>query len=376
MSRRNPVFVGALTLCGALALGEGYLIFERWSASRAAAKKLEQRTNDLYEMGNLIPPPTLTVAEAIEADLARAERALESMQTELKGRGPTAERLKTAKVPAARTDAYFDLATYVERMRELARKNGVAIRSEAARFGFSAYANEAPETERIEPVFRQRQVAQYLMEALLEAKPSALLGVKREPTLTAPEREAMAAAQAQAAELAAAGQPADAGTLPEVPLPDGPDYFTIDARASAQVPGFVDTEAFRFVFTGQTAALRSFLNRLAAFELPVLVREVEVEVAALEETVEAAAEESATGPAAEGNAASVVLTADADPAPADAAAAAKPVAPKAPVRPARSAAAIPIVAKPISKFTVTVEYLTLVPPAPPPDEAPAETPNS
>ncbi len=374
MSRKSPLFIGALTLCGAVALGECYLIYERWSASRAAAKRLIQRTNDLGEMANALPPPKLKIAEAIEEDLARAERALAAMQAELKGRGPLAEKHRAAKVPAARTDSYFDLATYVERMRELARRNGVAIRSEAARFGFGAYANEAPETERIEPVFRQRQVAQYLVESLLEAKPASLIAVKREPTLTTAEREAQAAAVAQAAEQAAAnGQPADPAVVPETPLPEGPDYFVINPRASAQVPGFVDTEAFRFVFTGQTAALRAFLNRLATFELPVLVREVEVEPASAEEASEPTAEEgaAAANDAAAAPAASVVLAADAE---------AKVTAPAA--KPAAKAPAsarttlTPIVAKPVSKFTVTVEYVTLVSPPPPPADAATPAPNS
>jgi hypothetical protein len=363
-----------LTLCGAVALGECYLIYERWSASRAAAKRLIQRTNDLGEMANALPPPKLKVAEAIEADLARAERALAAMQAELKGKGPLADKLRAAKVPAARTDSYFDLATYVERMRELARKNGVAIRSEAARFGFGSYANEAPETERIEPVFRQRQVAQYLVESLLEAKPASLVAIKREPTLTAAEREAQAAARAQAIEQAAAnGQPPDLSAVPETPLPEGPDYFVINPRASARMPGYVDTEAFRFVFTGQTAALRAFLNRLASFELPVLVREVEVEPASAEEAAEPTAEETAAAgaEAATAPAASVVLTAEAD------AAAATPAAKPASKTPARARTTLtPIVAKPVAKFTVTVEYVTLVAPTPPPAETATPAPNS
>lgn len=372
MSRRkSPLFIAALTVCGTLALGEGYLIFERWSASRAAAKKLEERQTQLAEMANTMPPPTREVATAIEEDLARAQRSLTAMQAELKGRGATAEKLRTAKVPTARTDAYFDLATYVERMRELARKNGTAVRPEAARFGFAAYANEGPEVERIEPVFRQRQIAQYLVESLLEAKPAALLAVKREPTMTKAEREARDEEIAAAAANAAAGQAADPGAMPETTLPEGPDYFVIAPQATARVQGFVDTTAFRFVFTGQTAALRTFLNKLAKFELPVLVREVEVEPATGEELVDPAAEEAANAAAAaEAATPSVVLTVE----PTDAATAPAPkAAPRAP-RP-RTPTSTPIVSKPVSKFTVTVEYVSLVPPAEPSAEAPA-TPNS
>ena len=141
------------------------------------------------------------------------------------------------------------------------------------------------------------------------------------------------------------------------------------------MPGFVDTEAFRFVFTGQTAALRAFLNRLASFELPVLVREVEVEPAAAEDMIEPPTEEPAAPapaePASETAAApSVVLTLD--PA-APATPPQKAPAAKAPRAAPRLSTATPIVAKPVSKFTVTVEYVSLVPPATPPAEG-AETP--
>src|SRR4051812_18559930 len=135
--RKNPLFAVGMSVCALLAVGELAFTYERWSAAREAAKKLEQRKADLQGMAALTPPPTREVASAIEADLAKAQKALASMQAELKGRGPAAERIRNAKLPAARTDAYFDLATFVEKTRELARKNEVDVRPEAARFGFT-----------------------------------------------------------------------------------------------------------------------------------------------------------------------------------------------------------------------------------------------
>ena len=359
--RKNPLFAVGVTVLTLLALGEIALIYERWSETRAVAKKLEQRKAELQAMAQLTPPPAREVAAAIEADLAKAQQSLASMQTELKGRGAAAERLRSAKLPAARTDAYFDLATFVERMREIARKQEVDVRPEAARFGFAAFANEGPTQDHIEAVFRQRQIAQYLIESLLEARPRALLGVKRERTLSKEEREARAAALAN-------GQPppeADAGD-------QGPDYFVIHPGLTARVPGYVDTTAFRFVFIAQTGALRTFLNRLASFELPVLVREVEVDVASPEEiAAQVTAEETAPGdPTAVVSAtpASVVLTADAPSGPAP-----KSAAPKAP---APRNVATPIVTRSLSKFTVTVEFVELVPPAANPADAAATPPTS
>ena len=362
--RKNPLFATVITVCCLLVAGELALAYERYAASRAAAKRLAERKSNLEGMSQLTPPPTREVAKAIEADLAKAQVALESMQGELKGRGPAAERIRNAKIPAARTDAYFDLATFVEKTRELARRHEVEVRPEAARFGFASFANEGPVQDHIEPVFRQRQIAQYLVETLIEAKPRAILSVRRERTLSKAEREARAAA--------AAGGEQPAEILGE----DGPDYFTIDPRVSARTAGYIDTIAFKFVFTGQTAALRTFLNRLASFELPVLVREFEVDPATPEEaTAQAVQEEAApvneAAPAPVPNtAASVLLSVDASSAPkASAAKSAAPRAPRAPV-------ALPIVSKPLSKYTVTVEFVELVTPAPATADGVAPAPSS
>lgn len=342
--RKYPIFAFGLTVCGVVMVGELALIYERFAASREAARRLEQRKGELGGMAQLTPPPTREIAATIEADLTKAQKSLAAMQAELTGHGPAAERLRDAKVPAARTDSYFDLATFVERMRELADKQGVEIRSEAARFGFSKYANEGPEADRIEPVFRQRLIAEYVVGALLESRPRSLLSVKRVRTTTKAEKEARAAAIAS-------------GMPPEEPSAESEsdlsDYFSVGPGVTARVTGYVDTTGFRLTFISQTATLRNFLNRLATFELPILVREVEVEVASAEETLAQSGGEAAPAATAEVSAAaSVVLTAE--PAPA---AAPKPKA--ATERAARTST--PIVPKSYSKYTVTLEYIELLP---------------
>ena len=367
--RKYPLFASALTLCALLVLGEGWLIYDRFAASRAAQKKLVEREAELMAMKDLVPVPTRPVATAIEADLARARRAVAAMQVELRGRGPAAERLAAAKVPTARTEAYFDLATFVEKTRELAKKNDVEIRPEAARLGFALYANEGPKEDRIASAFHQRQVVQFVLESLIEARPRSLFSVQRERALTKSEKIALLADQAAAAAAASGGPapepppegPAGPGSPPE---PESPELFVIDPRVTARAYGYIDTTPVRVVFTGQTAVLRSFLNKLASFELPVLVREVEVDRASAEEIAAAA-----VVPAEEGTVADAA--ADIPPAPS----VVLSVVPKAPAAPTsgktlpKVPVAIPIVSKPLSKFTVTVEYLDLV--AAPASETPA-----
>ena len=97
----------------------------------------------------------------------------------------------------------------------------------------------------------------------------------------------------------------------------------------------------------------------------MLVREVEVETATAEEAATPAAEENTAGaePSAAPAPASVVLSLEPP-----AATAARPAAAKSAPRPS---AATPIVWKPLSKFTVTVEYVELVPVGTPAGDAPA-----
>jgi hypothetical protein len=150
---------------------------------------------------------------------------------------------------------------------------------EAARFGFAAFANEGPVLDHIEPVFRQRQIAQYLIESLIEAT-AALDPFGQTRTHTRQGRTRSACRRdCRTTSLLPKSRTTRGGLLLRWTQPP----------VSARVPGFIDTIAFRFVFTGQTAALRTFLNQLASFELPVLVREVEVDTASAEEATAAIA---------------------------------------------------------------------------------------
>jgi hypothetical protein len=292
--RQSPGFAAALLALGVLTLLEAAFLAERWTAARAARLRLDLVTREWRAVAAMQPAPTAENAAQIEADLGKAAGALEAAQTALAARGLTA--LQRAPVPARRPEAFFDIAAFVESMRTRAQQAGVATRADE-RFGFSAYAHEAPETGHLAAVFRERQVVQYLMESLLAAQPRQLLAVQRErpgePTDPNPAKAP-----------AGAGRTAGAAA----------DYFEIDPRISARVPGVVGTTAFRLTFVGRTAALRQLLNKLAEFELPVVVRAVEV----------APAESAPEG-----------------------------AAPPSP-------GAAPLIARPWSRFVVTVEYLDLV----------------
>jgi hypothetical protein len=113
----------------------------------------------------------------------------------------------------------------------------------------------------------------------------------------------------------------------------------MDSRISSRAPGFVEATAFRISFVGYTQVLRKFLNELATFQVPVVVRGVEVAPAA--------------GGQPGGNPQS----------PPPARPSGFKIFEPAPEEAAKANAAVPLVQPGRSRFTVIVEFVNLVEPA-------------
>lgn len=336
-----PIFYSLLAALGLAAVGSGWCIYERSQTAHSSAKALAKKRLELTALTSSQPTPSEANKALVNADLARSISALGQMRAELKGSGPAAEALlkakaaygstssltpdertkllREAKVPYEPTHLFFNIATFVESMREKAQAEKIKIKADE-RFGFTTYANAGPERELIPQVYRQRQVAEYLLGALFQAAPSELVSLQRERPADSGGNPAKPSAPAARSGSTAVGT--------------NIDYFDMDSRITARVPGFVGASAFRLTFIGDTASLRTLLNKLATFELPLVVRGVEVDpiikVQATEKVTPANTLSSifGTSPAAT--------------------AAVEPVKPK------------PLVDKVLSKFTVTVELIDLV----------------
>ena len=313
--KSHPVFYSVLIACGVVALGEGYLIYASYGAQKSELKKLADKQEDLRGLYGATPTPTAESKKAIEEDFTHTDAERNKMVDMLKGSGDFAAKLHSDKPPALSTDAFFNINSFVEGMRTKMTEAHVTIKPEE-RFGFTEYAHNGPTVELIPQVFYQRQIAEYLLNALVAANPKELVSVQREQPMT---KAALALRDKAIAEAIASGQPQQ--TSDSTPA-DG-DIFLMDSRITARVPGFVDTIAFRITFNGQTESLRLFLNKISTFELPLVVRSVEVEPAPTQDN---------SG---------------------DSTATAKPIVDNLP-----------------SKFTVTVEYIDLVT-APNAEAAPA-----
>lgn len=283
--KRNPV-LGAVLVLGVLAVAaEAWLLQQaRQQAARALAG-LEQKKQERDWLARQAPAPSEANEQAIAQDLAQAGRALAGLRAALQ---PREGKLSPPAAPVKPIDAFFDIAAFVEKTRALAARAQVMLKPEE-RFGFATHSNEGPGEEWVPAVFRQRLAAQHLVEALLEARPRVLVGVQRERPLTAAQRAQRN--QPAPAAVTAVNPPAGV-TGGGVPA----DFFEFDGATSLRVPGQVESEAFRLEFTGQTPALRAFLNSLAALPLPVIVRRVEVEPLTTESAAPAVPEAGAPVP--------------------------------------------------------------------------------
>jgi hypothetical protein len=293
----------------AVLLGELWWLGNRRAAAQGLERQVNQAAARLHAFGTLSPAPTREVAARWEAEVATAEEALAGLRGRFAGGGARAEAVRLAVPPVQRADAFFDIARFVEAQRLAARQAGVALRAEDF-FGFVTHAQAGPAPEHIARVHRQRLIAAHLLEALWAARPARFDGLER----ARPEGGAPAAMTGRAA--------------------DANDFFVIDPQVSARREGLVHTEPMRVRFSGQTTALRAFLNRLADYELPLLVRSVEVEPAP---------DLNRKAPGASGRAEDPfagIFGSVSDDTP-------RPEAP------------VPLVAENFSRFTITVEYVEL-----------------
>lgn len=305
--KRHPLFA-LLLLASLAAVGtEGWLLYQAAEEVRRAQHTLAQRQQERDWLAAQSPALSEENAAALADDVAAAEKSLGTVRTALAGRARGRE-----EAPSRPLDAYFTLASSVEKLRALALRQQVVLRPDE-HFGFATHANEGPEPDLLGRVHLQRIAIEHLVTVLLEARPRAMLGVQRERPVPPAQRSVRRTAEAE-------GDPgAEAPRSGGVPA----DFFAPEAQLRLRHTGLVDTEAFRVEFTGQTQTLRAFLNEIAAFQLPLIVRSVEVE-----------------------------------PVPAETAAATAPPEPGAPV---------PLVTQNFSKFAVVLEFVEVLsdPPSPP-----------
>jgi hypothetical protein len=233
----NRGFKVALIVAGVVVLLEGVALFLSYASLQKEELRERNLSRDFRSMSQVSPSPSEAVARSVKADVAAYEGEVLCLEAALSG-GAIAKELDEEAVPRERTDAYFDLVSYTERLRTMARRHAVQIEMEES-FGFSEYAKEGPAKKLIGKVFRERQILERALSLLLMSNPARLTLVERSAGSDSEEWEEQ-------------------------------------TRLSLAVDGVVKTDFVRVEFSGETANLRSWLNRLGQSRLPVSVRSIEV----------------------------------------------------------------------------------------------------
>jgi hypothetical protein len=334
--KQHPIFYTALVALGGLAVGQAVFLFNQRGKVAVLDQKIQQAESRLAQLSSARPFPSPDNVAAIETDRIKAEVVRERVRAALTGRDAARIKLLKATPPAESTDAYFDLQNFLEAVRTKAAKGNVEFAS-TNQFGFAVHASVGPEPGLIPAVYRQRQVAEYLLDTLIDAKPKQIVALQRERPLTQEQAKQLAESIANGT-----AQIEQSAAVPGVGNDLG-DFFVIDPRISSRVPNFLDTSAFRLTFIGYSESLRNLLNQLAQFDLPVVVRAVEVE-SLVKETTQSRGNRTATP-------------------------AASPFGGGSPFGPGGQSAVLPgtapenkqlpLVENTLSRFVVTVEFVTL-----------------
>ena len=252
--KKNLLFFIAILICLA-AFGAGlFLAFAESGKVKKSERNVDSTQAQLIRLSNQAPAPTEQNVSAAEQNLAELVAALAGIREDLQ-RGATLDISEDGVSVIAGIQQYIN--SFQRKMKPQGEDENPISTPDDFAFGFARYLNAAPVPEDPAAVARldkQRQIMSYLLNQLIAAKPHSIDEVQRE--------------------------------ILEVEGDN--NSFAIDAAISAAVPNAIDTMAFCLTFTGYTESLRQFLNSLAHFDLPIVVRDIKVSRPTGSETVVAA----------------------------------------------------------------------------------------
>jgi hypothetical protein len=259
--KKHPLFIALVAVC-LLAFAAGvYLLLGARAADEQAARALRNAEQSLHAAARGEIAPT-------QDNLALAEANIVALRGEL---DTIRERLESG-VQLQTTDDPVQLITRIQRfisqMRRTAEAEEVRIPANFG-FGFDRYVEQStpPAQPFVVRVDKQRLVLEYLLGELIASGPSGITRVQRE-TIEVPQTDARGTETTRTAATTRAGSARTTAA--------SGDAFRIDPAISARVPNAIDSLAFRITFTGFTESLQTFINRLAAFEYPIVIRSIEV----------------------------------------------------------------------------------------------------
>ena len=246
--KKNLVFTIILVVSILAFFAGAYLAFVEAGKIDRVKQKISSVESQLNNLGFANPAATPENVKASAENVAELEAGLRKIRVDLE---------RGARITAS-TDGIGVMAGIQQFISNHQREAAAHIDKDGEpvqiivpvdfAFGFEQYLNEATmlDDEDLIPVLdKQRQIISYLLNKLYDAEPESIVSVEREVLELAPTSRAKG--------------------------------FSINPAITAKVPGAINTLAFGLTFTGYTDSLRKLLNNLAKFDLPIVVRSIEVE---------------------------------------------------------------------------------------------------
>ena len=252
-SKNHPLFLTAVSVCG-LALIAGLIftiiaILDLGKATKAA----EKSERNFTKLINATPTPSDSNVAISNTNVLELSDKLATMREELERGTKVNPSLDGVQVTAG-------IQQFISKFKSLAanheNENGPAEINipEGFAFGFDRFKLESTVPEdpsEIALLDKQRDILDFLLSELFITNPQGITAVKREVARTIVGEE-------------------------DFSISDDPSIFKISSSVSSSVEGAIDTIAFEISFTGKTQSLREYLNRLAQFERPIVVRSINV----------------------------------------------------------------------------------------------------
>lgn len=255
--KKNLLFCIVVAICLVVFVGGAYLAFSASTGVEKSKRSLNDAQSRLASLLNSDPALTDDNVAAAEQNVSELSEALAGIREDLqRGAALTTSTDGVSVIAGIQQYIARFQKSAANHTRESGDKLPISIPKDFA-FGFKEYLKVAtpPDDPAIaSQLDKQRQILSYMISRLMAADPQSISSVERE-IIESDEKK---------------------------------NTFSIDESISARVPGAIDTMAFRLTFSGYTDTLRDFLNTLARFEMPIVVRSIEVKRPSGKETVVAA----------------------------------------------------------------------------------------
>ena len=251
--KKHILFFSGISICTiALIAGLVFSVLAALDLSKKS-KSFDRTERILKRMLVASPSPVDENVIASDLNVLKLSEKLESIREELE-RGLEAEASIDGVRVAAGIQQYISKFTTLAKSHESEYGPSPIEIPEDFAFGFDRFKLESKvpdDPKEIAMLDKQRDILDFLISELFATHPKGILAIKRQTAKQSDDN-------------------------------DFDDYygdssiFNIGSSVTSKVDGAIDTIAFEISFSGKTNTLRGFLNRLAEFERPIVVRSINV----------------------------------------------------------------------------------------------------